>query len=71
MVSTDEKMLLAGFPTMSAETSGSSLYCNTPRVAGFAAAALNAAFTSSIDTSRDKVATRSVIEPVGVGTRIA
>src|SRR6476660_9778846 len=60
-----------GFPTMSADTSGSSLYSSTPRVFGDSDAALYAALISSTDASRVRLATRSVIERVGVGTRSA
>ncbi len=46
---------------------GSSVYSRTPFM-GPSAAALNAAFTSSRVTSLFSVQTKSVIDPVGVGT---
>src|SRR5260370_950331 len=53
-----------GFPTMSADTSGSSLYSRTPRGLGAAAASANAALMSSIVTSRPRFTTRAVIDPI-------
>jgi len=69
IVSFAEKMHDAGLPTMSADTSGSSVYSSTPRNAGSAAASANAALRSSTDAEVVSWAVRSVIEPVGVGTR--
>ena len=54
-----------GLCTMSADTSGSSLYSSTPRYEESPEAFANAAFTSSIDASVFSVATRSVMEPIG------
>src|SRR4051794_3105197 len=58
-----------GLPTMSADTSGSFEYSSTPRYALSLLAASNAALISSMLTSRERTADRSVIEPVGTGTR--
>src|SRR5262245_65979701 len=58
-----------GLPTMSADTRGSSLYSRTPRYDGSADASANAALISSTDAGVASCAVRSVIEPVGVGTR--
>src|SRR5436305_3524082 len=69
MVSSAEKMHDDGLPTMSADTSGSSEYSSTPRYDLSLLAASNAALTSSMVTSRARLADRSVIDPVGVGTR--
>src|SRR5215217_358452 len=69
MVSSEEKMHDDGLPTMSADTSGSSEYSRTPRYDLSLLAVSNAAFTSSMVTSRERIAERSVIEPVGTGTR--
>src|SRR6476646_1835848 len=58
-----------GLPTMSADTSGSSLYSSTPRYDASADASANAALISSTDAGVASSAVRSVMEPVGVGTR--
>ena len=55
---------------MSLLTSGSSLYSRMP-FSPLAAASSYAAFTSPADAGCFSVATKSVTEPVGVGTRIA
>jgi hypothetical protein len=59
-----------GSPTMSLETMGSSVYLRMP-LRGPSAAALYAALTSATVTGRDAVTVRSVMEPVGTGTRSA
>ena len=69
MVSSAEKMHDDGLPTMSADTSGSSEYSSTLRYDLSFDAASNAALTSATETSRPRFADRSVIDPVGVGTR--
>ncbi len=69
IVSSAEKMHDEGLPTMSADTSGSSEYSSTPRYDLSLLAASNAALISSTLTSRERIADRSVMEPVGTGTR--
>src|SRR3954462_9633202 len=69
MVSRAEKTHDDGLPTMSADTSGSSLYSSTPRDDESAEGSSNTALISSTDAGVESWAVRSVIEPVGVGTR--
>ena len=57
--------------TMSAETIGSSVYSSTSRQRSVAAASLKTALISSTVASRSRSTTRSVIDPVGTGTRSA
>src|SRR5262245_44269201 len=69
IVSSLSKMQLWGLVTMSDDTIGTSVYSSTP-LSGPSAAALNAALTSSTVASRERTALKSVIDPVGTGTRI-
>ena len=71
IVSTDEKMHDAGLPTMSADTRSSSEYSSTPRYDGSTAALANTSLISSMVAGFARFADRSVIEPVGTGTRSA
>ncbi|CAB4590657.1 unannotated protein [freshwater metagenome] len=59
---------LCGFVTTSLETIGSTQYSRI-FLRGPEAAALNAALISSTEAGFFKLATKSVIEPVGTGTR--
>src|SRR3990170_412277 len=59
-----------GSPTMSEETSGSSVYLRIPRRRP-SAAVRNASLISSTVASRSRRHTRSVTEPTGTGTRNA
>ena len=68
-VSCESNVQLAGCPTMSDETSGSSEYTSTPFNGPSAAAALNASFTSAAVASLFSTPVKSVIEPTGNGTR--
>ena len=61
---------LCGLPTMSLDTIGSVQYSSTPFIAP-AAADLNAALISSTLAGLARLATKSVIDPVGIGTRSA
>ncbi len=71
MVSSESKVQLAGEPTMSDDTIGSSVYTSTFAIGPDAAAARNASLTSATVTSRLRTATKSVMEPSGTGTRSA
>ena len=65
-----EKMHDDGLPTMSADTSGSSLYSSTPRYdVSFGGLRERGVDLVDRDARGRRFATRSVIEPVGVGTR--
>jgi hypothetical protein len=60
---------LDGLPTTSEETSGSFENSRKPLSGAFPAAVSKALFTSSIVTVFESVATRSITEPSGTGTR--
>ncbi|SLH77659.1 Uncharacterised protein [Mycobacteroides abscessus subsp. abscessus] len=68
LVSGASKIEECGSVTMSLETIGSTLYFRMP-FSGPSAAALNAALISSTVAFLARSAVRSVIEPVGIGTR--
>lgn len=63
-------MFECGSPTISEDTIGSSVYLKIP-FNGPSAAALNDALISSAVVSFSTSQTKSVKEPVGVGTRTA
>ena len=68
IVRSASKTQLCGLPTTSLDTIGSVQYSSTPR-SGPLAAAANAALISSTDACDLRLATKSVIDPVGNGTR--
>ena len=68
IVNSLSKMQLCGLVTMSLDTIGSVQYCRMPLSGPFAAAA-NAALIASTEAVFLSTALKSVIEPVGTGTR--